>query len=96
MEASGRPARWRKPFRAIGIPGDRETSGYRTPERNKQVGGVGNSFHTRKGPDGRAMASDRVPPSGMSMSQFHALLKRQNPHLDVINEGDHIHLEPKG
>lgn len=42
------------------------------------------------------MASDRVPPAGMSMSAFASLLKRQNPHLDVINEGDHVHLEPKG
>lgn len=83
-------------FAPRGIPGDRETSGYRTPQRNKAVGGVANSFHTRRGPDGRPLASDRVPPQGMSMGQYANLLRRQNPDLDVINEGDHVHLEPKG
>lgn len=78
------------------VPGDTETSGYRTPERNRQVGGVPNSFHTVRDAQGNPMASDRVPPPGMSMDAFASALRRQNPHLDVINEGDHVHLEPRG
>jgi hypothetical protein len=29
------------------------------------------------------------------MAAYHAMLKRQNPGLDVINEGDHVHIEPR-
>jgi hypothetical protein len=78
------------------VPGDSETSGFRTREHNRAVGGVANSFHTVRDAAGNPMASDRVPPRGMSMVDFHAELTRLNPHLDVINEGDHVHLEPKG
>ena len=42
------------------------------------------------------MARDSVPPPGMTMQQYYYKLKRLNPHLDVLNEGDHVHLEPKG
>lgn len=79
-----------------GVQGDRITSGYRSPARNAAVGGVKNSFHMRKGRDGKSLGEDRVPPPGMSMGRFHQILKQQNPHLDVINEGDHVHLEPRG
>jgi len=72
------------------------TSTYRTPAHNADVGGVPNSYHTRRGPDGRPLARDSVPPRGMSMSAYAAELRRLNPDLDVINEGDHVHLEPKG
>jgi hypothetical protein len=41
-------------------------------------------------------ARDSVPPPGMSMAQYAAILQRQNPHLEVINEGDHVHIEPRG
>lgn len=71
------------------------TSGYRTPEHNRDVGGVRNSYHTRKDANGNPMAFDIVPPQGMSMEQLHAEAMRLNPGLDVINEGDHVHLEPK-
>lgn len=30
------------------------------------------------------------------MAAYAALLKRLNPNLEVINEGDHVHLEPRG
>jgi len=60
------------------------------------VGGVPNSFHTRKGPDGRPLARDSVPPQGMSLTQYAAILRHQNPDLDVIQESDHVHLEPRG
>jgi hypothetical protein len=42
------------------------------------------------------MARDSIPPKGMGMAEYAKLLRRQNPNLDVINEGDHVHLEPKG
>jgi len=82
-------------FRVVGLPGDQETSGYRTPERNAQVGGVPDSFHTRRDAAGNPLASDRVPPAGMSMASYAAELQRRNPNLEVINEGDHVHLEPR-
>ncbi len=83
-------------FQPRGISGETVTSTYRTPAHNREVGGVSNSFHTRKGPDGKPLARDSVPPRGVTMAAYHAQLKRQNPNLDVINEGDHIHMEPKG
>lgn len=79
-----------------GLDGERITSTYRTPAHNKAVGGVSNSYHTRRGADGRPLARDSVPPTGMSMTAYAAQLRRLNPHLDVINEGDHVHMEPKG
>jgi hypothetical protein len=32
----------------------------------------------------------------MSMSAYAAKLQRDNPDLQVINEGNHVHIEPKG
>ncbi len=86
----------RPAFTPSGIPGEQITSTYRSLAHNRKVGGVEGSYHTRRGPDGRALARDSVPPSGMSMAEYARRLKAQNPHLDVINEGDHVHLEPKG
>lgn len=78
------------PFAPSGIPGETITSTRRSAARNKSVGGVSNSYHLT----GRAR--DSIPPPGMSMGEYHRQLKALNPHLDVINEGDHIHMEPKG
>lgn len=83
-------------FAPKGMGGESITSTYRTPQHNRSVGGVSNSFHTRRGMDGRPLARDSVPPSGMSMGEYHRRLVAMNPGLDVINEGDHIHMEPKG
>jgi hypothetical protein len=84
-------------FRYSGVPeGTRTTSDYRSPQRNRDVGGVPNSYHTRRDAAGNAMARDFVPPPGMSMAQLHSALTQANPHLDVINEGDHVHIEPRG
>lgn len=77
-------------FSPKGVPGERITSTKRSAAHNRAVGGVANSYHLT------GQARDSVPPPGMSMSAYHALLKRQNPDLDVINEGDHVHMEPKG
>lgn len=82
-------------FAPRGIAGERITSTYRSPKRNADVGGVSNSYHMRRGSDGRALARDSVPPPGMTMAEYHRRLKALNPGLDVINEGDHIHLEPR-
>ncbi len=77
-------------FNPSGIPGEQITSTKRSLAHNRKVGGVGNSYHL----SGRAR--DSVPPRGMSMGEYHRRLKALNPHLDVINEGDHVHMEPKG
>lgn len=79
----------------VGLSGERITSTFRTPAKNKAVGGVLNSFHTRKDAQGRPLARDSVPPKGMSMAAYAAQLKRLNPNMQVINEGDHVHMEPK-
>lgn len=73
--------------------GARVTSGFRTPEHNARVGGVPNSFHTRGTPD-NPQAYDLVPPKGMTMAQLAEEAKRALPGFDVINEGDHVHIEP--
>lgn len=83
-------------FRPVGLPGETVTSTYRSPAHNAKVGGVSNSYHTRRGLDGKPLARDSVPPRGMSMAAYASRLRRLNPHMDVINEGDHVHLEPKG
>ena len=76
-------------FRPVGLSGEQVTSTRRSPARNKAVGGVGNSYHLS------GNARDSVPPRGMSMQDYYLQLKRLNPGLDVINEGDHIHMEPR-
>ena len=96
MVAATSPAGFDGRFNPQGIKGERITSTYRTPARNAAVGGVSNSYHTRRGIDGKPLARDSVPPSGMSMNEYAARLKRLNPQYDVINEGDHVHMEPKG
>lgn len=98
MEARRNPRRitFNGKFNPQILPGAQVTSTYRTPARNALVGGVANSYHTRKGIDGKPLAQDSVPPPGMSMSLYAAQLKRRNPNYEVINEGDHVHMEPKG
>lgn len=77
-------------FAPQGVPGERVTSMLRSPAKNAAVKGVKNSFHLT------GQARDSVPPPGVSMAAYAAQLRRLNPGLDVINEGDHIHMEPKG
>ena len=75
---------------ALGVaPNLGVTSRLRSAARNKQVGGVPDSYHTIDA------ARDFQPPKGMSMGQLHAQLKQQfGSDYDVINEGDHVHVEP--
>lgn len=70
------------------VPGLTVTSRQRSPAKNRAVGGVANSFHLTD------QARDFVPPQGMSMTQLATRLKQALPGFDVINEGDHVHVEP--
>lgn len=78
-----------------GIEGERVTSTFRSPKHNRRVGGVDNSYHTKRFANGTAMARDSVPPPGMSMAEYARRLQALNPHMQVINEGDHVHMEPR-
>ena len=70
------------------IPGIRVTSRKRTPEENARVGGVPNSFHQTDD------ARDFVPPEGMTMKQLAAALRGKfGSNFDVLDEGDHVHVE---
>lgn len=80
----------RAAFSPQGISGETITSTLRSPAHNRRVGGKPNSFHLR------GMARDSVPPKGMGMAAYYQQLRRLNPLLDVINEGDHVHMEPRG
>lgn len=66
------------------------TSVNRDPAKNAKVGGVANSYHLT------GQAFDSVPPKGMTMAAWGNQLKQQfGGQADIINEGDHIHVEPK-
>ncbi|MEW9855930.1 D-Ala-D-Ala carboxypeptidase family metallohydrolase [Novosphingobium sp. M1R2S20] len=70
------------------IPGLTVTSRQRSAGKNASVGGVKNSYHLTD------QARDFVPPKGMSMGMLAKRLKDTMPGFDVINEGDHVHVEP--
>jgi hypothetical protein len=71
------------------IPGIGVTSRRRSAAQNAQVGGVPDSYHVTDN------ARDFVPPKGMSMDALAAQLKSTfGRGYDVINEGDHVHVEP--
>jgi hypothetical protein len=82
------------PLAAIeGLPA-RITSGFRTPEHNRAVGGVPNSRHL----DGDAV--DLVP-DGVSMGDLHRLgsdlaARWGVPGARALNEGDHVHVQLPG
>lgn len=78
-----------------GLSGEQITSTYRDPTKNKSVGGVPNSYHMKRDAQGRPLARDSVPPPGMSMAAYARELQRLNPDMQVINEGDHVHMEPR-
>lgn len=76
-------------------PGARISSGGRSGADNTRVGGVPNSYHL---PDsnGVSHAVDVVPSQGETTAQLAARLRqdRRAQGLDIIDEGDHVHLEP--
>ena len=72
-------------------------SGFRTPDHNKAVGGVGNSYHMSGTPDA-PLANDFAPRAGETMAQAEARAKAAvaavDPSFKVLNEGNHIHVQP--
>lgn len=73
-------------FAALGQKyGLRPTSVLRTPERNREVGGVTNSYHLT------GQAADWVVPDQFK-AQFMADARANG--FEAIDEGDHIHIEP--
>lgn len=71
------------------LPGLQVTSRKRDPAKNAQVGGVAGSYHLT------GDARDFVPPEGMGMGDLAKSLKAKfGSNFDVINEGDHVHVEP--
>lgn len=72
------------------VPGLIVTSRKRSSSKNTAVGGVDGSYHLTD------QARDFVAPKGMSMGSLRDRLKQVMPGFDVINEGDHVHVEPSG
>ena len=71
----------------IGGKWGRVTSTYRSPEHNRRVGGVPNSYHLR----GRAIDIARRP--GVSHSQIVAAYRNAGYSLaEALDEGDHTHI----
>lgn len=70
----------------LGSQWGRVTSTYRSPEHNRRVGGVRNSWHMR----GRAVDIARRP--GVTHSQIAAAYRNAGYHLiESLDEGDHSH-----
>jgi hypothetical protein len=75
-----------KPATAIGARWGRVTSTYRSPARNRAVGGVRNSWHLR----GRAIDIARRP--GVSHAAIAAAFRAAGYSLiESLDEGDHSH-----
>lgn len=89
--ADGGPAlgSWFEETALKAVPGVVVTSRQRSAAKNAQVGGVKNSYHLTDN------ARDFVPPKGMDMGSLAAKLKSTfGAGYDIINEGDHVHVEP--
>jgi hypothetical protein len=67
-----------QPSFAFNPAGGIVTSRYRTPEHNREVGGVANSWHTRGTPE-NPLAMDSVKPAGMTWDQYYQSVQRANP-----------------
>lgn len=66
------------------------TSGARSPEHNRKVGGVSNSYHlTTRG--GRARDIRKTP--GMTVGKIRAAIEASGSKvIELIDEGDHFHV----
>jgi len=86
------PGGWGSYFEQVAtesVPGVGVNSRKRTAARNAAVGGVGDSYHLTDD------ARDFRPPQGMSMAQLAAQLRGKfGSGYDIIDEGDHVHVEP--
>ena len=75
------------------IPGVTITSRGRSEAHNRAVGGVPNSEHLY---EHGAKARDILPPPGMSMDELHQRLSAvYGRDFKVLNEGNHVHVEPR-
>jgi hypothetical protein len=80
---------WLEEQATSAIPGIVVTSRQRSAAKNREVGGAANSYHLTD------KARDFVPPKGMDMGGLASKLKSiYGAGFDVINEGDHVHVEP--
>lgn len=71
------------------VPNAGVTSRQRSPAKNASVGGAANSFHLTDD------ARDFVPGKGMGMRVLYRNLRNAfDSNWDVINENDHVHVEP--
>jgi hypothetical protein len=68
----------------------RMSSGRRTPEGNRAVGGVPNSRHLF------GDAADFVPAQGQSMRELYLQARQHFPGAHILNEGDHVHVDQRG
>jgi len=66
--------------------GAKITSAQRTPQHNAEVGGAKNSYHLK------GQAYDIVPPAGMTMAQLEDGLRQVPGVVELLNEGDHVHV----
>jgi|GEM_PF-4016155 len=73
--------------RIAGDLGATVTSGRRTAEHNREVGGKPNSRHLT------GQAVDLVPRRGQTMRELEASVRQSMPGARVINEGDHVHVQ---
>jgi len=80
-------------FPTFNSAGGRVTSEFRTVEHNREVGGKANSWHLKGDPE-HPFAQDSVPPPGESMAEHFLKVRRANPGMTVLNEGDHVHVQP--
>lgn len=72
------------------VPGLRITSGHRTPERNRTVGGVENSFHLQ----GRAIdlgGSRAAIRQGLAEARAWRCSPRCSGPIEALDEKDHLH-----
>jgi hypothetical protein len=76
------------------FPGLQETSGYRDPQHNAEVGGVPNSYHTQLDDEGNSRAYDFV--GSAADMQAAAAWAKQNGATEVLihnaGSGQHLHI----
>lgn len=66
------------------------SSGRRTVEGNRAVGGVPNSRHLF------GDAADFVPAQGQPMRELYIQARQHFPGAHILNEGDHVHVDQRG